>query len=177
MFSLIGVRIFIPNPVSKTIEYIGGPHVILGLIAMSNDIESFYASVKAFVCIIKANKQMQNELLRTRAYQVNTFIMKDKIFSFLFFFKILGFLYLKKRHLINSHILHLTCTLVGTIDTIRESTAITNPAAFEHLLCEFEVNKTVFFFEIIISSSFLRSGKVLMWIYKNPYLIIYLMYF
>jgi hypothetical protein len=43
---------------------------MLGLIAMSNDIESFYASVKAFVCILKSNKQMQNELLRTRAYQV-----------------------------------------------------------------------------------------------------------
>jgi len=119
----LGVRIFIPNPVSKTIEYIGGPHVMLGLIAMSNDIESFYASVKAFVCILKSNKQMHNELLRTRAYQI------------------LGYLFLKKRHLINSHILHLTCTLVGTIDTIRESTAITNPAAFEHLLCEFEVWK------------------------------------
>jgi WD repeat and FYVE domain-containing protein 3 len=66
-----GVRIFVPNPVSKTIEYIGGPHVMLGLIAMSNDIESFYASVKAFVCVLKANKQMQNELLRTRAYQVS----------------------------------------------------------------------------------------------------------
>ncbi|CAF4797239.1 unnamed protein product [Rotaria sp. Silwood2] len=85
---------------------------------MSNDVESFYASVTAFVCILKANKQMQNELLRTR---------------------ILGLLFLKKLHLINSHILHLTYTLVGTIDTIRESTAITNPAAFEHLLCEFEV--------------------------------------
>ncbi|CAF1017714.1 unnamed protein product [Adineta ricciae] len=119
----LGVRIFVPNPVSKTIEYIGGPHVMLGLIAMSNDIESFYASVKAFVCVLKSNKQMQNELLRTKAYQF------------------LGFLFLKKRHLINSHILHLTCTLVGTIDTIRESTAITNPAAFEHLLCEFEIWK------------------------------------
>ncbi|CAF0758317.1 unnamed protein product [Rotaria sordida] len=119
----LGVRIFVPNPVSKTIEYVGGPNVMLGLIAMSNDIESFYASVKAFVCILKSNKQIQNELLRTRAYQI------------------LGFLFLKKRHLINSHILHLTCTLVGTIDTIRESTAITNPAAFEHLLCEFEIWK------------------------------------
>ncbi|CAF4232817.1 unnamed protein product, partial [Rotaria sp. Silwood2] len=117
------VRIFVPNPVSKTIEYIGGPNVILGLIAMSNDIESFCASVKAFVCILKSNKQIQNELLRTRAYQI------------------LGLLFLKKRHLINSHILHLTCTLVGTIDTVRESTAIINPAAFEHLLCEFEIWK------------------------------------
>ncbi|CAF4352699.1 unnamed protein product [Rotaria sp. Silwood2] len=121
----LGVRIFVPNPVSKTIEYIDGPHVMLGLITMPNDIESFYASVTAFVCILKANKQMQNELLRTRAYQI------------------LGLLFLKKRHLINSHILHLTCTLVGTIDTIRESTVITNPAdanvdiqksLFDHLL-------------------------------------------
>ncbi|CAF3844508.1 unnamed protein product [Rotaria magnacalcarata] len=119
----LGVRIFVPNPVSKTIEHIGGPNVMLGLIAMSNDIESFYASVKAFVCILKSNKQVQNELLRTRAYQI------------------LGYLFLKKRHLINSHILHLTCTLVGTIDTIRESIAITNPAAFEHILCEFEIWK------------------------------------
>lgn len=69
-FEFIGVRIFVPNPVSKIIEYVGGPHVMLGLIAMSNDVESFYASVKAFVCILKSNKQMQNELLRTRAYQV-----------------------------------------------------------------------------------------------------------
>lgn len=68
----LGVRIFVPNPVSKTIEYIGGPYVMLGLIAMCNDIESFYASVKAFVCILKSNKQMHNELLRTRAYQVMT---------------------------------------------------------------------------------------------------------
>ncbi|CAF3021227.1 unnamed protein product [Rotaria sp. Silwood2] len=66
----LGVRIFVPNPVSKTIEYIDGPHVMLGLITMPNDIESFYASVTAFVCILKANKQMQNELLRTRAYQI-----------------------------------------------------------------------------------------------------------
>ena len=66
----IGVRIFVPNPVSKTIEHIGGPNVMIGLVAMSNDIESFYASVKAFVCILKSNKQIQNELLRTKAYQV-----------------------------------------------------------------------------------------------------------
>ena len=75
---LVGVRIFIPNPVSKTIEYIGGPHVTLGLIAMSNDIESFYASVKAFVCILKSNKQMHNELLRTRAYQVRLLLIQTK---------------------------------------------------------------------------------------------------
>jgi hypothetical protein len=86
----IGVRIFIPNSVSKTIEYIGGPHVMLGLIAMANDVESFYASVKAFVCIIKSNKQMQNELLRTRAYQVKNF-NNQKIFLKIFPLRFLDF--------------------------------------------------------------------------------------
>jgi hypothetical protein len=52
---------------------------MLGLIAMSNDIESFYASVKAFVCVLKSNKQMQNELLRTRAYQVKISLQKKTL--------------------------------------------------------------------------------------------------
>ena len=73
-FLHLGVRIFVPNPVSKTIEHIGGPNVMLGLVAMSNDIESFYASVKAFVCILKSNKHIQNELLRTKAYQVRIYL-------------------------------------------------------------------------------------------------------
>jgi hypothetical protein len=55
---------------------------------MSNDIESFYASVKAFVCILKSNKQMQNELLRTRAYQVKNFLQKKKKIFLNFNFKI-----------------------------------------------------------------------------------------
>lgn len=59
---------------------------MLGLIAMSNDIEAFYASVKAFVCVLKANKQMQNELLRTRAYQVTRLRIKFRKKSFFLFF-------------------------------------------------------------------------------------------
>ena len=38
-----------------------------------------------------------------------------------------------KAHLINSHILHLTYTLVGTVDSERSAT-ISNPIAFRDLL-------------------------------------------
>lgn len=48
-------------------------------------------------------------------------------------------LYKKKRHLLNAHILHLTFSLVGTVDSGRESSVIPNKAAFKDLLCDLEV--------------------------------------
>jgi hypothetical protein len=54
-------------------------------------------------------------------------------------FQTLAMLFKKKRHLMNSHILHLTFSLVGTVDSGRESTVIPNRIAFEDLLCDLEV--------------------------------------
>ena len=45
----------------------------------------------------------------------------------------------KKRQLLNSHILHLTFALVGTVDSGRETTTIPNRTAFDDLLCDLEV--------------------------------------
>lgn len=55
------------------------------------------------------------------------------------FSQILAYLFRKKKHLLNSHILHLTYSLVGTIDSDRESTLIPHSIAFEDLLCDLEV--------------------------------------
>ena len=49
------------------------------------------------------------------------------------FSQVLGMLLHSKAHLINSHILHLTYTLVGTVDSERSAT-ISNPIAFRDLL-------------------------------------------
>lgn len=46
----------------------------------------------------------------------------------------------KKRSLLNSHILHLTFSLVGTVDSGHETSIIPNSTAFQDLLCDFEVN-------------------------------------
>lgn len=53
----------------------------------------------------------------------------------------LAMLFKKKRHLLNSHILHLTFSLVGTVDSGRETTVIPNQTAFQDLLCDLEVSE------------------------------------
>lgn len=60
----LGVRSFQPMPVTKTIEHIGGVSFLLSLIAMANDIEFMYASVKALVCIVKSNSEIAKEMDR-----------------------------------------------------------------------------------------------------------------
>ncbi len=117
----LGVRTFQPMPVSKSIEHIGGVQFLLGLIAMSNDIEFMYASVKALVCICKSNIEIAREMDRLNGYQL------------------LGMLYKRKKSLINSHILNLSFSLVISDDTGKEQAIISNVKAFEYLLCDLEI--------------------------------------
>ena len=45
----------------------------------------------------------------------------------------------RKRNLLNSHILHLTFSLVGTVNSGQETSAIPNITAFQDLLCDLDV--------------------------------------
>ncbi|KAK6633574.1 hypothetical protein RUM44_004181 [Polyplax serrata] len=117
----LGIRVFSPRPVAKMVDNIGGCAVLLGMIAMAQDVESLYAAVKALVCVARANKNIQLEMDRKRAHQTLAMLLK------------------KKRHLLNSHILHLAFSLVGTVDSGRESSSIPNVVAFQDLLCDLEV--------------------------------------
>lgn len=89
--------------------------MLLGLIAMAQDVETLYAGVKALVCVVRSNKTAQNEMDRKRYYQTLAMLLK------------------RKKHLLNSHILHLAFSLVGTVDSGRESSAIPNVTAFQVL--------------------------------------------
>lgn len=137
----MGVRTFQPMPVSKSIEHIGGVPFLLGLVAMSSDIEFMYAAVKCLVCIVNSNMEIAREIDRLNAYQL------------------LGMLYKRKKHLINSHILNLTFSLV--IDEMSKESqqqfqqqtngkpdhqnsqimmsVISNVKAFEYLLGDLEI--------------------------------------
>ncbi|XP_018577977.1 WD repeat and FYVE domain-containing protein 3 [Anoplophora glabripennis] len=117
----LGVRVFCPRPVATTIDTVGGCSVLLGLIAMAQDVESLYAGVKALVCVVRSNKVCQAEMDRKRGYQTLAMLLR------------------RKRTLLNSHILHLAFSLVGTVDSGRESSAIPNRTAFQDLLCDLEV--------------------------------------
>ncbi|XP_055601256.1 WD repeat and FYVE domain-containing protein 3 [Uranotaenia lowii] len=121
MIGYLGIRCFSPNPVSAIIYTVGGCSVLLGIIAMSQSVESLYAGVKALTCVIKSNKSTQQEMDRKRYYQT------------------LGMIFKRKKHLLNSHILHLTFNLVGTVNSGQETSAIPNVMSFQDLLCDFEI--------------------------------------
>ncbi|XP_056659190.1 WD repeat and FYVE domain-containing protein 3 isoform X4 [Monodelphis domestica] len=121
LIGYLGVRTFIPKPVATTLQYIGGAAAILGLVAMASDVEGLYAAVKALVCVVKSNPLASKEMERIKGYQLLAMLLK------------------KKRSLLNSHILHLTFSLVGTVDSGHETSIIPNSTAFQDLLCDFEV--------------------------------------
>ncbi|XP_048589940.1 WD repeat and FYVE domain-containing protein 3-like [Nematostella vectensis] len=116
-----GVRSFCPSPVTKLMECIGGVSCLLGLIAMAKDVDVLYASVKALSCVLRSNPAARRDMERTRGYQILAFLLR------------------KKQYLLNTHILHLTFALVGTVDSDRESSIIPNRIAFRDLLCDLEV--------------------------------------
>lgn len=117
----LGVRVFSPHPVSAMIDTVGGCNVLLGIIAMAQDVESLYAGVKALTCVVRSNRTVQSEMDRKRCYQT------------------LGMFFKKKKNLLNSHILHLTFGLVGTVSSGQDTSAIPNVTAFQDLLCDLEI--------------------------------------
>ena len=147
----LGVRVFNPQPVSKVIQTVGGCNVLMGLIAMARDVESLYAGVKALVCVLKSNPFSRSEMEQINGYQMLAMLLR------------------KKSTFINSHILHLIFTLVGTIDSNKEVSGIPNLPAFRDLLCDLqlwheappEVEKSLFehFFELISDSGLQKSAS------------------
>lgn len=95
------------------IDTVGGCSVLLGLIAMAQDVECLYASVKALVCVVRSNKAAQAEMDRRKGYQTLAMLLK------------------RKKQLLNSHILHLIFGLVGTVDSQKETSSIPNLTAFQ----------------------------------------------
>lgn len=82
------------------------------------------------------------EMLMIFSFSRNGVILKcSKIFTHFSdsVSQLLAMLLKKKRSLLNSHILHLTFSLVGTVDSGHETAIIPNSTAFQDLLCDFEV--------------------------------------
>ena len=73
----------------------------------------------------------------------------------------------EKKNLLNSHILHLTFSIAGTVDTGQGAAAsVTNHSAFEYLLCDLEIwhnspqelHKSLFdhFYELLTESRYVE---------------------
>lgn len=92
---------------------------------MAEDIESLYAAVKALVCVVRSNGAAQAEMDRKRGYQTLAMLLR------------------RKRPLLNSHILHLAFSLVGTVDSGRETSAIPNLTAFQVYIYYFAIDDKI----------------------------------
>ncbi|CAK9291092.1 unnamed protein product [Gordionus sp. m RMFG-2023] len=117
----LGIRTFIPKPMAYTLFSIGGIPLILGLLALSNSSESFYASLKSLVGVFHSNPHAMSQMSTIRGYQMIALFLK------------------LKKNILNNHILYLIFGLVGTIDSQRLTVKITNVEAFEDILYDFEV--------------------------------------
>ncbi|CAL8113792.1 unnamed protein product [Orchesella dallaii] len=86
----LGVRLFNPNPVYKSVFSIGGIRILISLIALANTGETLYASLKACVCVLK-----------------NSNIRVDKGEA-----QVIGFVLKNKKSLLTMRVLHLVFSLV-----------------------------------------------------------------
>lgn len=117
----LGMRTFAPCPVTRLLDSVGGTSCLFGLVAMSTNSQELYASLKALAAAVKTDKAIAAHLNATRAYQTLAMLLEEK------------------SDLLNSHILHLILSLVGTLDTSRDTAIIPNVQIFEDLLCDVDV--------------------------------------
>ncbi|XP_029465484.1 WD repeat- and FYVE domain-containing protein 4 [Rhinatrema bivittatum] len=116
-----GVRVFNSNPAANSLNFIGGPAILLELIAMALDDHALYAAVKVLHSVQSSNA------------------MSEKLIKHMDGYRLLAFLLKKKARLLNSRIFHLLLSMVGTADHGFGSLAIQNHSAFQHILCDFEL--------------------------------------
>lgn len=117
----LSMRTFTPCPVSSLLESIGGVAPLFGLIAMCTDSHGLYASLKVLVSAVQTNEAIFSTIQYHRGFQTLAILLEEK------------------ANLVNSHILHLILSLVGTVDVSKEITIIPNLQTFEDLLCDLDV--------------------------------------
>ncbi|EPB75242.1 hypothetical protein ANCCEY_05641 [Ancylostoma ceylanicum] len=127
----LGMRTFIPRPVPRLLDSMGGFACLYGLVAMATDSEGLYASLKAVVSAVRSNSNLQTTLHANRAYQVRCILRSFTNCVAMQTIQTLAVLLEDKANLLNSHIMHMVFSMAGTLDTARE--------AFEDLLCDLDV--------------------------------------
>lgn len=95
------IRCFVPSPTQEVLYNIGGCAILIGLVAQAETIDSFCISMKALVCALRLNSKLQTQMNNMNGYQI------------------LAVFFWKKKTLINSHILHLSFSLVT--DCVRQA--------------------------------------------------------
>ncbi|XP_033955876.1 WD repeat- and FYVE domain-containing protein 4 isoform X1 [Pseudochaenichthys georgianus] len=116
-----GVRTFTPSSASNGLLYVGGPAVVLSLVAMAPDDSSLYAAVKVLLSVLETNSAMQQEMNRINGYELLAFLLK------------------MKRSLVSHRTFQLVLYLSRSVELISGSGCLENTPAFQALLCDLEV--------------------------------------
>ncbi|XP_060781914.1 WD repeat- and FYVE domain-containing protein 4 isoform X2 [Neoarius graeffei] len=116
-----GVRTFTSNTASSSFQYVGGPAVLLSLVAMATDDSSLYAAVKVLLSVLDTNPVMKQEMKHISGYKLFAFILK------------------MKAHLISCRIFQLILAIVGTVELGTGNVHVHDLTALQGILCNFEV--------------------------------------
>ncbi|XP_048472141.1 WD repeat- and FYVE domain-containing protein 4 [Rhincodon typus] len=119
--SFFGVRTFFSNPAANCLQFVGGPAVILGLVAMASDDHEIYAAVKVLISVLNSSTLCEKEMGRIKGYRLLALLLKTKV------------------RLLNARIFQLILTIVGTAELGQGTSTICNDCAFRDLLCDFEI--------------------------------------
>ncbi|XP_073209166.1 WD repeat- and FYVE domain-containing protein 4 isoform X3 [Lepidochelys kempii] len=116
-----GVRVFQSCPAANSLNFIGGPAILLGLIAMARDDHAMYAAVKVLNSVLNRSP------------------MSEKLMSHIGGYQLLVYLLRRKTKLLNNRILQLVLSIAGTAELGLESSTIKNYSAFQYILSNFEL--------------------------------------
>nr|XP_033797067.1 WD repeat- and FYVE domain-containing protein 4 isoform X2 [Geotrypetes seraphini] len=116
-----GVRVFNSNPAANSLNFIGGPAILLDLISMATDDHAMYAAVKVLHSVLISNA------------------MSEKLMKHIDGYRLLACLLKRKSRLLNNRVFQLLLSIVGTTELGFDSLAIQNHTAFQHILCDFEL--------------------------------------
>ncbi|KAM5241310.1 WD repeat- and FYVE domain-containing protein 4 isoform 3-T5 [Hipposideros larvatus] len=117
----LGVRVFHSSPAASSLDFIGGPAILLGLISLATDDHTMYAAVKVLHLVLTSNA------------------MCDRLMQQIFGYQIMAFLLRKKTSLLNHRVFQLILSIAGTAELGFGSSAITNIGVFQHVICNFEL--------------------------------------
>ncbi|TEA39142.1 hypothetical protein DBR06_SOUSAS13510053 [Sousa chinensis] len=117
----LGVRVFHSSPAASSLDFIGGPAILLGLISLATDDHTLYAAVKVLHSVLTSN------------------VMCDRLMQLICGYQIMAFLLRKKTSFLNHRIFQLILSVAGTAELGFGSSAITNIGVFQHILCNFEL--------------------------------------
>uniref|UniRef100_A0A8C5RL42 WDFY family member 4 n=1 Tax=Laticauda laticaudata TaxID=8630 RepID=A0A8C5RL42_LATLA len=135
-----GARVFQSCPAVVSLSYLGGPSLLLALLARAQDDNTVYAAIKALQTVLSCSA-VSDHLMGDEGYKILAYLLKTK------------------AQLLNSRILHLVLSIGGTTEAGLEQSAIKNLKIFQHIVCNFEVMMPLFIYLLVYLLAARYDGK------------------